>query len=137
MKIETKKLIKFLKVKLTETSPIAIAYKAIIIKRLRQGEAKVITKVMHPLKESSELRRFAEIVSEYYGLNVIIDEADFNPFNGRADFKILTPSGKVIALFHMSFYKDAKHWSFGGQTFIVSDQLDELSSKARALQEKK
>ena len=136
MKIETKNLIEFLRVKLTETSPIAIAYKAIIIKRLRQGEVKVTTKVMHPLKKSSELRKFAEVVSEFYGLDVLIDEGDFNPYEGRADMKVITPSGKVIALFHMSFYKDAKHWAFGGQTFVVGNQLDEVLKLVKKVYEK-
>ena len=93
--------------------------------------SKVTTKVMYPLKNSSELRMIAEVVSKYYGLDVLIDEADFNPYEGRVDMKILTPSGKIIVVFHMSFYKDANHWAFGGQTFVTGDHIKKLSKKVR------
>jgi len=79
----------------------------------------------------------AEMVSEFYGLDVILDPADFNPSSKNADLKIITPSGKVVGLFHMSFFSPWDHWTFGGQTFIISEQLEELSVKARELRKKK
>lgn len=136
MKVEIKKLIKFLKIKLTETSPIAMEYKREIIKRLRQNESKVTTKIMHPLKESAQLREMAEMTSKFYGLNVVIDESEFSS-STHVDFKIVTPSGKIVGLFHMSFFQPWDHWTFGGQTFIISEQLGELRVKALGLRKKK
>ncbi len=132
MKIEVKKLIRFLKIKLIETSPIAMKYKKEIVKRLKQSERKVTIKVMHPLKKSSQLREIAEMVSEFYGLDVILGPSISNP--SYVDLKIITPSGKVVGLFCIFFHEN--QWLFGGQTFIISKHLEELRVKAYQLEKK-
>lgn len=93
--------------------------------------SKVTTNVNHPLKKSSQLRKIAEMVSKFYGLNILINEAEFNSYSGRVDMKILTPSDKVIVVFHMSFFSPWNHWTFAGQSCTLSqDYLEELRRKA-------
>ena len=124
MIIETKKLIKFLKVKLTETSPIAITYKAIIIKRLKQSESKVITNIMHPVRNLSELRIIAELVSKFYGLDVVLDSSSDGPC--IIDLKVIAPSGIAVVELHLSIFEGEFHWMLGGQSWIASNHMEKL-----------
>ena len=124
MKIETKKLIEFLRVKLTETSPIAIAYKAIIIKRLRQGESKVTTNIMHPVRNSSELRTIAELVSEFYNLDVVLDSPGDS--SCIVNLKVIAPSGITVVELHLSNLAREPYWMLGGQSWITSDHMKKL-----------
>lgn len=73
------------------------------------------------------LLEIANVAAKFYGLDIHVDEADFNPDQDRADLKVVTPSGKVVAIFHLSIYRGEKHWSIRGQTFITSDHTSELS----------
>lgn len=114
MKIETKKLTEFLRVKLTETSPIAIAYKAIIIKRLKQNESKVTTNIMYPVRNSSELRTIAELVSEFYDLDVVLDSPGDS--SCIVDLKVIAPSGIAVVELHLSIFEGEPHWMLGGQS---------------------
>lgn len=93
--------------------------------------SKVTTNINHPLKKSFQLRKIAEMVSKFYGLDILIDGAVFDPYDGRVNMKILTPSGKVIVVFHMSFFSPWDHWTFAGQSCTLSqDYLEELRRKA-------
>jgi len=98
---------------------------------------KVIINTKYPLKKSSELKKIAEMVSKFYGLDVVLDPADFSPASTHADLKIVTPSGTVVGLFHMSFFSPWDHWIFGGQTYVIGEHLEKLRQKSYLLRKKK
>jgi len=100
--------------------------------------SKVTTNINYPIQKSSQLREIAEMVSEFYDLDVVLDPSDVNDSSSElVDLKIMAPSGKVVGLFHMDFFPLWDHWTFGGQTFIIKEHMDELRIKARELRKKK
>lgn len=86
-------------------------------------------KIKARIRNKVGMERIANMVSEFYKLDVVVEKADFNPDSSRADLKVITPSGETVVLFHMSIYRGEKHWSLGGQTFITADHCEEFTSK--------
>ena len=81
------------------------------------------------IRNKADMEKIAIMVADFYGLEVVVDRADFNPNTRRADLKVMSPTGKVVVLFHMSIYSNEANWSLGGQTFITADHCEEFTSK--------
>lgn len=96
---------------------------------------RVTTTIMHPVKYSADLRKVAGTISEFYGLDVILEESDFNPRSNVATIRVVTPTGKEVVKLSMSCYEGAKYWSIGGQTFVTANQMDEVSALVRKSRE--
>ena len=85
---------------------------------------KVTTKIDYPVRSSSELRTVAELVSKFYGLDVVIEGAV--PSSSEAILKVVTPSGEVVVELKLSIYKGESHRSLGGQSFVTSEHMGRL-----------
>jgi len=51
----------------------------------------------------SDLAKLASAVSAFFGLEVIVEDADFDPSTTSADLRVITPNGKTVAYMVLVF----------------------------------
>lgn len=73
-----------------------------------------------------DLTQMAQIIENFYGLDVEVRDADFNPAPYVADFHVVTPNGKTVVKYHVRVYTNETTWSIGGQEFVTSGDMRTL-----------
>ena len=82
----------------------------------------------------SDLAKLASAVSAFFGLEVIVEDADFDPSTTSADLRVITPNGKTVAYYGASLHTGNKYWSLNTETFATwksMAELNELRKKER------